>query len=457
MRAESAPASLPWRLFWVGLFLRVAYITLAHTYRFHNYLDHFQFGWEMGRIARALVLGRGYSDPFNGPSGPTAWCPPLYPLLVAAVFKLFGIYTNASAWVILTLNSVFSAATAPAVYEIARRIFSKSTGTRARATNIALWSAWLWALYPAAMQYAVKWVWDMALTTCLFTWLLVLTLRIRGIGDEAPDAPTHLTPRRFIAFGLLWGSIGLANSSLLTILPAWALWMIWPQLRSRTQWFRTLRLAAISALCCTLLILPWSIRTSLAFHAFVPIRSNFGAEFYESAQPSNEGFPWGGTISPAGGEDFDIYKQMGEYKFSQMQGERAKQLIHQNPQRYRDYCLKRLFFFWAGVPHAYETHRDGTPRASSLFLETIRQFDYEFLTIGAFFGLALAYRHRIPGRWLFLSALLFYPAVYYLVTVSPRFRAPLEPFMLLLTVYLFQSTQPRPKPVREPRQTPARP
>src|SRR5437899_706609 len=67
-----------WRLFWVGFVVRVLYITLAHTYRIRLILDHFQFGWEVGRIARAVATGHGYSDPFTGHTGPTAWCPPLY-------------------------------------------------------------------------------------------------------------------------------------------------------------------------------------------------------------------------------------------------------------------------------------------------------------------------------------------------------------------------------------------
>ncbi len=76
------------RLFLVAFLVRLVYLTLAHTYRLRPGEDHFQFGWEMGRIARALVTGYGYSDPFRGHTGPTAWVPPLYPLLMAAVFKL---------------------------------------------------------------------------------------------------------------------------------------------------------------------------------------------------------------------------------------------------------------------------------------------------------------------------------------------------------------------------------
>jgi hypothetical protein len=101
----------PSSMFWAGFIIRVLYITVVHTYRIRPEEDHLQFGWEMGRIARALATGFGYADPFTSHSGPTAWSPPLYPLLIAGVFKIFGVYTAASAWVLLTINSIFSAAT----------------------------------------------------------------------------------------------------------------------------------------------------------------------------------------------------------------------------------------------------------------------------------------------------------------------------------------------------------
>ena len=40
-------------------------MTLARTWHIRPYEDHFQFGWEAGRIARALVTGYGYADPFS--------------------------------------------------------------------------------------------------------------------------------------------------------------------------------------------------------------------------------------------------------------------------------------------------------------------------------------------------------------------------------------------------------
>jgi hypothetical protein len=73
----------PWTIFWVGFALRVAVILIGHTYHIRSEFDHFNFGFEAGRIGRSLATGQGYSSPFNGPSGPTAWLPPLYPLLLA--------------------------------------------------------------------------------------------------------------------------------------------------------------------------------------------------------------------------------------------------------------------------------------------------------------------------------------------------------------------------------------
>ena|SRR5580704_3423356 len=54
------------------------------------------FGYETGRIARSIALGKGFSSPLNVDTGPTIWLTPIYPYLLAGIFKLFGVYTFAS-------------------------------------------------------------------------------------------------------------------------------------------------------------------------------------------------------------------------------------------------------------------------------------------------------------------------------------------------------------------------
>ncbi len=437
--------TLTWRLFWTGFLLRVLYLTLAHSYRLRPIDDHFQFGWEMGRIGRALATGFGYSDPFTGHSGPTAWTPPLYPLLIAAVFRLCGIYSLASAWVLLTLNSLFSAATAPLIYFIALRTFSQQPPPHAPtpavsapdARSIAVWSAWLWALYPAAMQYAVRWVWDMCLTALLFSAVILLALRIRAAAT--PEGPVTLTAasqtQDWLLFGLLWGLIALSNSSLLLFLPACILWMLGNVFRTphSPTLARTLRNAALAAACCLAVVSPWIVRNWLTFHAFVPMRSNFGAELYESADPLNQGFPNVATLPLAeAAPQFQRYRRLGELAYSSEQGQRARTLIRAHPALFAAHTIKRVYFFWISVPHPAET-----PAAK--FAEALRRIDYAFLSLAGALGLALALQRRIPAATLFLAAFLLLPLIYYFVTVQARFRHPLEPLITILAVFLFQS------------------
>jgi hypothetical protein len=425
---------LPWRMFWVGLALRVLYITLAHTYHIRTFQDHFQFAWEVGRIARALATGYGYADPFIGHTGPTAWSPPLYPLLLAGVFKLFGVYTPASAWVILTLNSVFSAAIIPAIYEIADRCFdANGFGPR-----VALWSGWLWTLYPAALQYAVHWVWEMSLTTCLFAWVLVIALRVRGIGDKTPSADSNpqaanpQTPTRWAIFGILWALICMSNSSLLLFLPACGLWMLAGSLRSTVK---TLPKAALAGLLFCLCLSPWVYRNWTVFHAFIPTRGNLGAEIYQSILPEHQAFPWGTTIPYVEDHpEYKAYKSMGEVAYVKQKGAAANVLIATHKKRFATYALKRVYFFWVSVPHPIE---------KGWFLEIVREMNYCFLSLAGIFGLVLALKRRVPGSWLFAWTFLLVPVAYYLVTVQARFRHPLEPLITILAVFLFQSATPR--------------
>src|ERR1700733_15807831 len=98
--------------------LAIRMVVVFFTYRDLPDADkHYEaFGWEMGWIARALVTGHGFSSPYYPLSGPTAIMSPLYPGLLSFVFRLFGVYSLTSAFVILTINSVLSALTCIPVY-----------------------------------------------------------------------------------------------------------------------------------------------------------------------------------------------------------------------------------------------------------------------------------------------------------------------------------------------------
>src|SRR5258708_24202955 len=92
-----------------------------HTDKVRTTEDNFGFGWEMGRIAASIASGHGFANPFQTPTGPTAWEPPLTPYLMAGLFKIFGIYSHASAFVLLTINNLWSAPSFLPIFLLARR------------------------------------------------------------------------------------------------------------------------------------------------------------------------------------------------------------------------------------------------------------------------------------------------------------------------------------------------
>src|SRR3984885_5899232 len=103
---DSIPKSVLW-LVLLSFVLPVAAIGAFRPYPTRPEDDHSGVGGEMGRVARSIAQGQGFSNPYGGNTGPTAWEPPLYPLLMGAIFKLSGVYTYASAWILLSINSAF--------------------------------------------------------------------------------------------------------------------------------------------------------------------------------------------------------------------------------------------------------------------------------------------------------------------------------------------------------------
>src|SRR5215475_15823039 len=114
---SSSSRSLLWPVL-LSFVFQVATIGIFHQYRIRPEDDHFGFGWEMGRVARSIAQGQGFSNPYGGDTGPTAWEPPIYPYLMGGVFKLFGIYSYASAWILLSINALLAAITCVPIFLI---------------------------------------------------------------------------------------------------------------------------------------------------------------------------------------------------------------------------------------------------------------------------------------------------------------------------------------------------
>jgi len=420
-----ARRSLPKFFLWLlplSFALQVAAIGLLHQYRTRSGDDHFEFGWEMGRVARSIATGHGFSSPYDGNTGPTAWEPPIYPYLMAAVFKVFGIYTHASAWVLLTINSLLATLTTIPIFLITRRTFNE---------RVASWSAYAWALNPYIWYWSIHWIWDATFTPFILACVFLLALKLQDWHGF----------RGWIWFGALYAIGGLANPTMLAFLPFCGLW-IWRQ-RYRNG-LSSLGGVVLSSIVFFAVLSPWIIRNYEVFGRFVFLRDDFGLQVRLGNGPYADGMLMAYMQPNLNKLELEKFQRMGELAYAQECKQQAFSWIRENPGRFAIISMKRFFYYWNGVPRATNS-RSPVDFRTSAFLAT---------SVLAIWGLILALREKRPAAWLFAGLIIWYPLVYYFVFPHARYRHPIEPELTILIVFLL--TEARGFKKLEPQRTQSR-
>jgi 4-amino-4-deoxy-L-arabinose transferase-like glycosyltransferase len=403
--------SSPWTIFLVALLIRVADLLFRRGPQLNGLQNFANFGYEIGAVARSVALGQGFSSPFGIPTGPTAWYTPAYPLLIAAVFRIFGVYTGSSVIVIGVLNSIFSALTCLAILGICRRTVGEQVG---------LWAAWTWAVFPYFIQWPVRWIWDTSLSALLMAFIFYLTLRLAHEHSKAS----------LVGYGLAWGLIANTNPTLLVFLPAALIWLYY-----RHKGFQGgARLLALPLSILLLTILPWLIRNQRVM-GYAGLRDNFGEELFLGNHEAGPGFePTGFNMSWShpvwNSRELEKYSRQGELAYIADKKQIAEQFIREHPATFVLVTLKRIVYFWSGSPEEPRVHPTD-PRFRTALLFTTAFF--------SFWGGVRMIRRGVAGAYLFLSVLLLYPLVFYITHTNPRYRHPIEPIMTVLIAYLFWS------------------
>jgi len=260
---------------------------------------------EQARIAWALVSGYGFSSPWvETPLVATAQQPPLYPWLLAGIFKIGGAYTHTSLWIAVCLNAGFAGLTAVVMLRLGKQIFGMAVGVLA---------AWVWSVWLYELAVSLR-VWESSLSALLLIVSLWLWLRL-----DAAAPKIH-----WAAFGILAGAAALANTSLLSVFACWWFWRC-----SQGRVF--VRRVFISILFCIITLVPWTVRNYTQFHRFIPVRDNFGYELWV-----------GNRDSPTARE----YGPDGEISFMESRRDMAMEFIRTNPGKFLRRCVYRFFQFW---------------------------------------------------------------------------------------------------------------
>jgi len=238
--------------------LAVRLIVVAFVYQ--GFLDpgrdHWEFGFEVGMIARSIASGHGFGNPYWVQTGPTTLLTPVFPYLLASIFAIFGIKTKAAALAILTLNSLFSALTCLPVFFVAK----KTLGIRE-----AKLATWIWAFFPYAVYYSADSMWYHSFFALLLTLLVWMALHL--------ESATRLWA--WATFGILAGLIALTTPVVLGVLPFLMEWVCYRFRQRARNWGFPLGTAVLALLVT---IVPWLVRNYRTFHKPVFLKDNFWME-----------------------------------------------------------------------------------------------------------------------------------------------------------------------------------
>lgn len=379
-------AASPILIFLVALAARIR--VLWQLLPSHAWINFYPWN-EPSHIAWALVSGFGYSAPWRGtPIAPTAQQPPVFPLLMAGIFKLAGTYSLTSLWIATVLNAVFSACTAVLILRLGKRDFSDATGILA---------AWIWSvwLYEAAASIRL---WESSLAG------LLLCLTLWWLPQLADDRRAWL----WWLFGVLAGLSAHTNTTMLAMFPLFYAWL-WISSKTRKPIPQRLLIASIAIF--VLCFVPWSIRNYRTFHRVLPLRDNFGLELWignhegaTEAQVYPRAFPL---------NDPTEYNQMGEMAFMEAKLHAGMQFIREHPASFLRLSAYRFAYFWS------------QPRGSWWFVPSLL----------AWMGMVLALRRSPVSAPPYALVMLVFPFIYYVTHTFPSYRHPMEPVVILFATF----------------------
>ncbi len=384
-----------------GFILRFGFVLWKKTYM-RAPGSILPFGAEICSIAEHIVRGQGFSSPFSQDTGPTAWIAPVYPYLAALVFRLFGMYSVASAIVLLGIQCIIAAATGITIHALGRRTLG---------AQIGFFTAWIWALSPIFFRWPVSWIWDFTASAFLLSAAFIVTL----------DVAEKNTRKLWLSLGALWAVIALTNPALLSVMPFSFLYAAFVNHRSFRPWFAS---AAFAGVLFAALVSPWLIRNERVFGRPVFFRSNYWFEFHLGNYHSSNGMGYTGRHPGVNPAELQKYAAWGEMRYIDYYKQDSLAFVRKYPSEFVDLTLHRTWWFWDGSLLIYWTR------------EWWKPWKFWPLSVLGWLGLLFVFTRRPRGWLLFAVALIVYPVPYYLAYPVVKYRHAIEPELLLLSVYL---------------------
>jgi 4-amino-4-deoxy-L-arabinose transferase-like glycosyltransferase len=388
----------------VALAVRVGYV--LHTSNFMPVQD----GKSYNYLASGLAQGQGWV------LGTSAFRPPGYPFFLAGVYSIVGVPHNT--WAAARIvEAVLATVTVGLVGLLALQVAGRT--------------AMLITLAIAAVYVPFVLVGESLMTEVLFVPLILAATNC------AVRSRTAVPRRRWVlATGLLAGLAALTrgNGIVVGLALAFVVWTGTP----RMSW-RAIAAPATLLAVMVLTIMPWTIRNAIAQHAFVPVTTELGSTLKGTYndRSAKQDFRWWGHGYP------NYRKIMQNPRLTEAQ--RDSQLLS----AVADYVVQHptyvpQAFFWNTLRLLDLQGRDlSRLTARTDVYATAAAADlgvYNFWLIGilAILGCFTLAARRVP-RVLWVVPLLIWITEAPVTTGTPRFRAALDPFVILLAAFGVQA------------------
>lgn len=342
----------------------------------------------------------------------TYWMGPLYPHVLAVVYLVFGVGSQAA----LVLQLLLSWVNLILLYRLTRELLADQT----RAGEVALVATALYGFYGAPVFYAG----NLLMATLVSTLMLVLARQTIA----AVKAPTV---RSWFGLGVAVGLAGLARGNVLLLLPVLPV-LLWRAAPAVTG--SRLKLVVVLFAGGALMLAPVTLRNLIVAHDFVVLTSNGGVNLLIGQQVGYKGM-FAPVMDEAQAEfdpsmEIPLERELGRdlkgSEISRILTRRAWQTFRAHLSEMPLHYARKAYRFWNGyelpqiVSYDYYHHR----------FKALWALPLPFFVLS---GLGLAGLWVMPTRprWIvlvllggyFFSLLPFFP--------TSRYRQPIAPLLAI--------------------------
>jgi hypothetical protein len=377
----------------------------------------FGTGFEMVALGENLAHFGSYANPFSVlATGPTAANPPLYPLVLALIFKIFR-SPDLAAFIATLGNILANAFTAVLLARVSILFY--------RDVRPGVVAAVLWILSSPLLP-----AWDVGLTVPI---LLIFCLMTAATITKPKFVMSGL------AAGLLAAALFLFNPSTTLIFLPWIGCLAFMHRKSPNQTI---------AYCCLIFGVlavvggAWGFRNQQQLGKFV-LRTNLGMTLFASdndcvrssliASEANNCFQAHHPNTSI--QEAKLLSSLGEVEYDRLRMNDAKQWISDHPRPFLRLTLARVRDFWFPVPNRHRF------KCAVIWI----------ITLSSIPGLFVMARRRMEITPFVLIVLSVYPLMYYIVVSDVRYRLPVLWLSLLPAgVFLVELWELMSKPNQKP-------